>query len=168
LYHKETKVNRWKVPKQGFDVINEVENIYVEMKNKHNTMNSKSSVATYSMMQNQILNNDKATCMLVEIIAKNSQDTEWNITINNRKMSHKKIRIISIDKFYEIVTGEKDAFKKLMEVLPMVIDDVIEETGSCCIQNIVIEELKDIDENLLKSLYLLSFKKYEGFKNFNM
>ena len=154
--------------KQGFDVINEVENIYVEMKNKHNTMNSKSSVATYSMMQNQILNNDKATCMLVEIIAKNSQDTEWNITINNRKMSHKKIRIISIDKFYEIVTGEKDAFKKLMEVLPMVIDDVIEETGSCCIQNIVIEELKDIDENLLKSLYLLSFKKYEGFKNFNM
>lgn len=168
LYNKDTKKNNWKIPKQGFDIINEVDNIYVEMKNKHNTMNSKSSSATYIMMQNQILNNDAATCMLVEIIAKNSQNVEWVISINNNKMSHKKIRRVSIDKFYEIVTGEKEAFKKLIEVLPRVIDDVVKEIGSCCIQNTVIEELKEIDSNVLKSLYLLSFKKYEGFENFNL
>ena len=168
LYDKNKKITNWKVPKQGFDIVNEKENIFVEMKNKHNTMNSKSSTSTYIMMQNQILNNDKATCMLVEIISKSSQDTEWSISINNNKMSHKKIRRVSIDKFYELVTGEKEAFRQLMEILPKVIDDVIEEIGSCCIENTVIEELNEIDSNTLKSLYLLSFKKYEGFNNLNI
>ena len=30
---------KWKVPKKGFDLINEKDKIFVEMKNKHNTMN---------------------------------------------------------------------------------------------------------------------------------
>jgi len=44
--------------------------IYVEMKNKHNTMNSSSSQKIYMRMQNKILENPKAVCMLVEVIAK--------------------------------------------------------------------------------------------------
>ena len=32
----------------------------------------------------------------------------------------------------------------------------------------VFKELKEIDNNMLKSLYLLSFKKYEGFQNLNI
>ncbi len=36
------------------------------------------------------------------------------------------------------------------------------------IENSVFNELKEIDKNVLKSLYLLSFKKYEGFKNLNI
>lgn len=46
--------NGWYVPKTGFDVVNEERKIYVEMKNKHNTMNSSSSQATYMKMQNQL------------------------------------------------------------------------------------------------------------------
>lgn len=36
------------------------------------------------------------------------------------------------------------------------------------IQNTVFEELSRIDENLLKSLYLLSFGRYEGFNNLDI
>lgn len=46
--------------------------IYVEMKNKHNTMNSASSSKTYIKMQNQLLRNDDCVCFLVEAIAKRS------------------------------------------------------------------------------------------------
>lgn len=35
--------NGWSVPKEGFDIVNEKKKIFVEMKNKHNTMNSSSS-----------------------------------------------------------------------------------------------------------------------------
>ena len=65
--------NGWEVPETGFDVVNEKLHIYVEMKNKHNTMNSSSSQKTYMKMQSKILEDDKATCMLVETIAKKSQ-----------------------------------------------------------------------------------------------
>jgi len=138
------------------------------MKNKHNTMNSKSSSATYMTMQNKLLNDDKATCMLVEVIAKNSQNIKWSVTVNKQKMSNERIRRVSIDKFYELVTGEKEAFKQLVEVLPKVMNDVLKEIQQNSIESSVFDELKEVDENILKSLYLLSFKKYEGFDNLDI
>jgi len=168
IYHKDTKVTKWHVPKKGFDIVNEVDEIYVEMKNKHNTMNSSSSQKTYTRMQNKILNTSIATCMLVEVIAKSSQNIPWQVSLDGEHMSHNQIRRVSIDKFYELVTGEKKAFKQLVEALPNVMDDVLEDIEQSGIENSVFEELKKIDENILKSLYLLSFQKYEGFDTLNM
>ncbi len=39
-----------------------VHTVYVEMKNKHNTMNSASAGKTYIKMQNQFLSNDDCAC----------------------------------------------------------------------------------------------------------
>lgn len=155
----------WTVPTQGFDVINEDLKIFVEMKNKHNTMNSSSSQKTYMRMQNKILEDVENKCFLVEVIARNSQNIVWNVSLDNQPVSNERIRRVSIDKFYEIVTGESEAFKNLVEVLPKVMDDVLSELTQNNIQNTVFEELSYIDENLLKSLYLLSFGRYEGFSN---
>ena len=168
LYHKEKKKSSWYVPQKGFDIVNDTDKIYVEMKNKHNTMNSSSSQKTYTRMQNKILNTPNATCMLVEVIAKNSQNIPWQVSLDGEPMSHVQIRRVSIDKFYELVTGEKEAFKQLVEALPNVMDDVLEDIQQNGIENSVFEELKGIDENILKSLYLLSFQKYEGFNNLNI
>ncbi len=159
----------WKVPKQGFDLINENLKIFVEMKNKHNTMNSSSAQKTYIAMQHKILQGADITCMLVEIIAKNSQNIPWKISINGEQYNHDNIRRISIDKFYTLVTGEIDAFKKICEILPTVLNDVIQNQTNEAIQNSVFEELSNIaPESLLKSLYLLSFEKYDGFDNLQL
>jgi hypothetical protein len=168
IYHKDTKQTKWSVPKQGFDIVNEVGKIYVEMKNKHNTMNSSSSQKTYMRMSSKINNNPEATCMLVEVIAKKSQNIPWQISLDGESIFHEKIKRVSIDKFYEIVTGEQEGFKQLVEALPKVMDDVLEYIQQNGIENSVFEELQNIDENMLKSLYLLSFKKYEGFESLNI
>ncbi len=165
IFHKDTKKSNWIVPKEGFDVESKIDNTYIEMKNKHNTMNSKSTSATYTMMMDKVLNDSKTTCMLVEVMAKNSQNIKWAVTINKKKMSNERIRRVSIDKFYELVTGEKEAFKQLVEILPTVMDDVLEEIHQDGIVNTVFEELEKVDKNILKSLYLLSFEKYEGFNS---
>jgi len=81
--------DNWVVPETGYDVVNEFEKIYVEMKNKHNTMNSASSQKTYMKMQHKILRDDNATCYLVEVIAKNSQDITWKISIDGESLSNK-------------------------------------------------------------------------------
>lgn len=158
----------WHVPAKGFDAINENLKIYIEMKNKHNTMNSASAQRTYIKMQNKILRDDAATCYLVEIVAKNSQNIKWSISLDSEAVSNKNIRRISIDKFYEIVTGQENSFKDLCEQIPKVIDDVINEADVRDTENTVFEELQKLSPDTLKSIYLLSFAKYQGFGDLNI
>jgi hypothetical protein len=158
----------WSVPKKGYDIVNVGEHYYVEMKNKHNTMNSSSSQKTYMRMQNTILKNPNSTCMLVEVIARNSQNIVWNVSLDGDPVSNEKIRRVSIDKFYELVIGKKTAFKELCEQLPKVIEDIVNDIELVPTSNTVLSELEIISPNLLKSLYLLSFEKYEGFGDFNV
>ena len=158
----------WEVPEQGFDLINSNDNIFVEMKNKHNTMNSASSQKTYMKMQNMLIQNADNRCFLVEIIAKKSQDIPWKISLDGNAFEHEYIRRVSIDKFYQRVTGEENAFRDLCEVLPRVLDDVIATLDMDIIENTVCEELQGLSPNLLQSLYLLAFKNYEGFSTFNV
>ena len=158
----------WTVPKQGFDLVNEKQKIYVEMKNKHNTMNSSSAQKTYIAMQSKILKGADVRCMLVEVIAKQSQNVPWKISINSEQYVHNNIRRVSMDKFYEMVTGNAITFKSLCEVLPLVLEDVLLTLEQETVKNSVFDELKQISPNLLKSLYLLSFSKYEGFDSFEI
>jgi hypothetical protein len=160
--------NDWHCPEEGYDVVNDRLHIYVEMKNKHNTMNSSSSQKTYMRMQNTLLVDAQASCFLVEVIAQASQNRVWKVSVDKHPMANERIRRISIDKFYEIVTGDALAFKKLCQALPNIIEDVVQALKKNKASNTVIQELKAIDENLLKSVYLLSFARYEGFDDFTV
>jgi hypothetical protein len=156
-----------KVPQQGFDVIftrDDGVKIYVEMKNKHNTMNSSSGKNTYITMQNHILHNPNDICYLVEVIAKRSQNIEWKCSINKKKVSHAQIRRISIDKFYELVTGVENAFYLVCKQLPVTIEKLIKNDVVDTVEHdTVIDELKAKNPDLLKALYLLAFETYNGF-----
>lgn len=157
-------IEGWMVPEMGFDIINQEKHIFVEIKNKHNTMNSSSSQKTYINMQSKILDDDKATCMLVEVIAKQSQDIPWTISVNGERKRHNKIRKVSIDKFYEIVTNDRDAFKKLVEWLPITLKDLAIEIGTDKTENKIIEELEK-EGAFFTGLYDLAFGNYVGFKD---
>lgn len=95
-----------------------VHTVYVEMKNKHNTMNSALAGKTFIKMQNQILNDDDCACFLVEAIAKRSQNIKWETTVDAKKVWHKLIRRVSIDQFYALVTGQEDAFYQTCRFCP--------------------------------------------------
>ena len=156
-----------KVPQQGFDVIftrDDGVKIYVEMKNKHNTMNSSSGKNTYITLQNHILHNPDDICYLVEVIAKRSQNIEWKFTINEKKVSHAQIRRVSIDKFYELVTGVENAFYLVCKQLPVTIEKLIKNDIVDTVEHdTVIDESKAKNPYLLKAMYLLAFETYNGF-----
>lgn len=153
----------WVVPATGFDVENGDLHIYVEMKNKHNTMNSASSQKTYMKMQGKLLQDDEATCYLVEVISKHSRDDAWRISLDGKPHGHKKIRRMSMDKFYALVFGEENAFFKLCKVLPEIIEDVVKENPGLALKNTVYTELTREHADILTSLYMLAFATYEGF-----
>lgn len=178
------------VPKEGWDVIYRNQNgivmpngdvvhtVYVEMKNKHNTMNSASSARTYIKMQNQILEDDDCACFLVEAIAKQSQNKEWTTKIDKKSVRHRLIRRVSMDQFYEIVTGDVDAFYKVCMALPYVIESVIYEGRNVDVpEDTVEEELqklanisgREADEiGMAMAVYLLGFGSYSGFGSYGI
>lgn len=156
----------WFVPRQGFDVVNEESHIFVEMKNKHNTMNSASSQRTYIKMQQKILEDDQATCMLVEVIARRSQNVPWNISLDGRAVRHRNIRRVSMDRFYDIVFQDTTAFMRLCKTLPIILDDVLEDVRHERPSNTVLDELREISPDISKSLYKLAFSTYEGINLF--
>lgn len=175
------------VPQAGWDVIYKnpdgikmpdgdvVHTLYVEMKNKHNTMNSASSAKTYIKMQGQILEDDDCACLLVEAIAKKSQNIKWTTKVDGKNVQHRLIRRVSMDQFYAILTGEEDAFYKMCMVLPEIINSVVNEEGSVSVpRDTVVQELKNVavlyaeqteDLAMAMAVYMLGFNTYIGFSD---
>ncbi|MEG2139830.1 MAG: Eco47II family restriction endonuclease [Bilophila sp.] len=173
------------VPDKGWDVIYTnpkgitlpgggfVHTVYVEMKNKHNTMNSSAAGKTYIKMQRKLLEDDDCACFLVEAIAKKSQNSTWNPTVDGEKKPHKLIRRLSMDQFYAITTGVDDAFYQMCMVLPDIIRNVVTHSASSLVpHDTVLEELKTIAKekpfstqeiSFIMAVYLLGFHSYLGF-----
>lgn len=151
-----------------------VHTVYVEMKNKHNTMNSASAGKTFIKMQSQLLSDDDCACFLVEAIAQRSQNIKWETTVDKKKVGHKLIRRVSLDQFYALVTGQDDAFYQMCMVLPEVIQKAIDELDSTIVpHDTVLDELKSVaaeqyveSENLAiaMAVYMLGFGGYKGFE----
>lgn len=150
-----------------------VRTIYVEMKNKHNTMNSASAGKTFIKMQDQLLNDDDCACFLVEAIAQHSQNIKWETTVDRRKVGHKLIRRVSMDQFYAIVTGEEDAFYQMCMALPGVIEKVVNTMQEVKVpEDTVMAELREWakhldgtteDMSIAMAVYMLGFGDYNGF-----
>ncbi len=158
----------WSVEPEGYDLINYERHIYVEMKNKHNTMNSSSAQRVYGKMQNTLLRDSDATCMLVEVIAKQSQNIPWQIRKDGESFAHARIRRVSIDKFYALVTSIPNAFKLLCDALPQALDDVIASQEHELVTSTVLAELEALSPDLFKSIYLLALGHYDGFRSLDV
>lgn len=163
-------IENCEVPLHGWDVIytspTNGEMIYVEMKNKHNTMNSSSSQKTYITMQNKIVSDPHCECYLVEVLAPNSRNITWQMSVNGSRVANERIRRVSLDQFYALVTGERDAFYQICMQLPRTIEKIIALNPALLIQeDSVIDELRQINPDTLLALYKLAFETYEGFEN---
>lgn len=150
-----------------------VHRIYAEVKNKFNTMNKNSSKETYKLMERQIESDEDSACFLVEAIARDAQDVPWEKKGCTR---NKRIRRVSIDKFYGYVTGDAHAFMKICMKLPGVIQDIVREhpiNPNELIQNTVYTELEslppyqdneeDVNMHIIRAIYSLAFGSYAGF-----
>lgn len=121
--------NGWCVSKEGFDVANDDLHIYAVLKNKHKTTNSSSLRKIYMKMQAKLLDDEQAICYLVESVSEKSENEIWTETLDGYPISHKRIRRMSMDKFYELVFKDPIAFRKLRQKLPEIINDVICENS---------------------------------------
>ncbi len=160
-------IDNCQVPKKGFDVVFDdgKRRVFVELKNKHNTMNSSSASKTYERFREKIKEDENCVCALVEVIAVRSQNIPWKMKIDGNTYLDERIRRISIDQFYELITNDKYAFYKLCQkIIELLGEIVIDRKKNFSIDNEVVNALKKIDLDPYKALFKLAFSKYMGWK----
>lgn len=160
-------IKGWFVPTKGWDVINDDQNIFCEIKNKHNTMNSSSQKNTIIRMLNQISKDSTFQCYIIQIISKNSQNKTWSVTLDNKKIENERIRILSIDKFYELITHDQNSFFLLINKINEILKSMFSQShnikhASHVKQNVIVHFQNMEDLTLLKHLYQKAFKNYLG------
>jgi len=96
------------------DVSKRDDSIFAEIKNKYNTMNSDAENSVFTKMHQIRRLRPETTVYLVQIVPRISCDRIWK----KKKNTDEKLRRISGDVFYEMVTGQKNALYELAEVLP--------------------------------------------------
>ena len=128
------------------DVKNENAHIIGEIKNKFNTTKGDNKVTIYEKLEYAIANDYFGyTGYYVEVIPSrprryNEPFTPSDPKIHARKKRNEKIRIIDGYSFYALASGRKDALRELFAVLPKLISQVLEESGTSLDNNIDLEE----------------------------
>lgn len=104
------------------DLKNNDETIFIELKNKENTVNADSADKVRDKLEKALIDHPKATVYWAYIISKNNDSGE-KVWMKKGRKSNEKVRRIWGAKVYELVTNDKNALKKTWEALPLAIND---------------------------------------------
>jgi hypothetical protein len=77
-------------------------------------------------MNDKLLQDKEAICLIVDRADKSFTYTPWEWK-DSEGIVHSNNRIFcaSIDKLYELIFGDNDAYTKMLKILPNIIDDVL-------------------------------------------
>lgn len=110
----------------GYDITDDqCELLFADVKNKHNTVKGKNLPDLFDELEIFIQGKPNANAYWVQIIS-SGQSFYENWTIPSHDKYNPNIYKISADRFYEVLTGNRNAFAELCEVLPIAIKDFLE------------------------------------------
>lgn len=109
----------------GYDIKATDNTMFAELKNKHNTMNSSAAESVFQKLEKFATTYPSATCYQVQIWSTKSFNELWSGSLNGKNYSHPRVKKISGDEFYYLLTNEKNALFNLYKVLPQAIQDYL-------------------------------------------
>lgn len=135
--------NGWEaspLPNDGWDIENQTRNLFAHLVVSSDSLNSDESMTIHYRMRGLLAGNKKAKCYLVETSEAMNLDAPWLLT--GRALTsdfQTRLRRISIDRFYAIVTDEDNAYERLCISLEQAIINVMSKSkrhpvGHFCIR----------------------------------
>ena len=106
------------------DLKNDEGTIYIEIKNKKNTINDGSGKNVRNNLEEIVKNNKDAIGYWAYII-QGGYKSEEDVWVREGYETNDRIRKISCDKVYELVTGDPHALEKTYDALPKAIGDIL-------------------------------------------
>lgn len=120
--------NGWEVPdngdKGGFDVLNDELHFYVEMKNEPNRMKLSAKRALTIKAFDKLLHDKEATVMVIDMQNHSGINVPWVIRMDGESFVNNRLRLVSIDKFYEIIFSHEGAYSCICKALPQILADI--------------------------------------------
>gem|GEM_PF-105963 len=110
----------------GYDIKATDNTLFAELKNKHNTMNSSAAESVFQKLEKFAETYPTSTCYQVQIWSTKSFNETWGGSLNGKDYRHPRVRKISGDKFYALLSGEKKSLYNLYKILPTAITDFLE------------------------------------------
>jgi len=109
----------------GVDIANREDDIYLQIKSKHNSMNSSSSAKLAQELAALSKSNPNATVGCAWVVARKSKPCigENGIAAVGTVIKGKQV--------YDYVTGTKDEMEKVLQLLPSLIDQEIASSTLC-------------------------------------
>jgi len=159
-----------KVP-SGIDIKSDDNKIFIELKNKHNTVKGEDKKSIFNKLQEKIIAHPESKAYFARILDKKSTNKQWTFSNKKKEYSDKNIFIISGDQLYKIVTGKEDSLLKLYKTLPQAIDDffisISSEDKSDNIKSSAMAELnndiKKSNRNIIDEITFSNYNYYLGF-----
>ena len=129
----------------GVDLKNKQETIFIELKNKHNTVTKVNLKVIFDKLKNVLDKYPKAIAYYAYIIPEkpNSGERVWKIS---HRDTDDRIREIWGFNLYELVTGDKNALRKVWAAIPKTLNDLSEG-----------KQLSQEDIDKLEELFKLTF-----------
>lgn len=154
----------------GYDIKADDNSLFADIKNKHNTMNSKSAEALFQTLARYADDHKKAKCYCVQILAKKSFCNLWSGIINHKEYSHSRVYKISGDRFYALLSGEEDAMFQLYKSLPIAINDYLKSVNQKeeIAENSALDEIKLQTKKSKRSILdQITFENYSYYLGFD-
>lgn len=115
----------------GVDLYNLERTVFVEVKNKHNTVKGEDKKHVFKKLESLANRFENANCYYVTISNTSSLNRPWTFSgkVNGEDVifSHPRVYEVTADEFYHLLTGNPYAFKELCEKLPEAIDDFLKK-----------------------------------------
>lgn len=116
--------NGWMVPPEGFDVVNEERHIYACLLDNPKSLTKKKKNSLMIRCFDKQIHDKGAVCYIVNMSDHSGKDETWKADDIEDDFSSKDMRLVSIDRFYEIVFNDKTAYQRICDVLPQILEDI--------------------------------------------
>lgn len=113
-----------KVP-SGIDIKSDDNKIFIELKNKHNTVKGEDNKSIFTKLKGEIDKNPGSKAYFARILDKKSTNKQWCFSHKDTEYTNGNILIISGDQLYKIITGKDNSLFQLYKKLPLAIDDFL-------------------------------------------
>ena len=159
----------------GIDIKSKDDKIFIELKNKHNTVKGEDSKSIFIKLLGEIEKHPNSKAYFARILDTKSTNKEWSFTHKKVKFENKNVFIISGDQLYKIVTGNDNSLVRLYQALPKAIDDYLatKEPDELCknIHSTALVELQDDTEKsgreIIDEITYSNYNYYLGFDELN-
>lgn len=160
-----------KVP-AGIDIKSDDNKVFIELKNKHNTVKGEDNKSIFTKLKGEIDKNPDSKAYFARILDKKSTNKQWRFSHKKTEYTNENVLIISGDQLYKIITGSDNSLFELYQNLPQAIDDFLatipDEQKSDNVESTAMKEFTiDIAKSKRSIIDEITFSNYNYYLGFD-